>query len=204
VVAPSGVATGPFSFGHGTGAPGRTFGQRVDSAATRRHRRRVRATRRIVVIVLLVQVAWALPLGLVLGVVLGPVYLLAFGGVALAVLAVLLTFMLRWQRVDAARERLLTTGTRVPAVLVSSRATGTRVGNRIVQAHTFEAREPRGTVRAEARALVHLPIGTPATIAYAATDPSHATVVEDLDALAAAEQPSWQELRQRETDRRRP
>lgn len=161
----------------------------------------MRAARRIVTIVLLAQVAWALPLGLVLGAVLDWNYLLAFGGAALAVLVVLLSLMLGWQRADAARERLLTTGTRVPAALVSSRPTGTRINGRRVVAHTFESRTGGRVVRAEARAFAHFPVGTEVTIAYDTTDPARATVVEDLEELATAGQVDWDTLRQQQIDR---
>jgi hypothetical protein len=162
----------------------------------------MRAARRIVTIVLLIQVAWALPLGLVLGATLGWSFLFAFGGAALAVLVVLLSFMLVWQRADARRDALLTTGTRVPALLVSSRATNTRINNRTALVHTFESRQAGRVIRAEAKAFTHLPIGAEATIAYDTTDPAKATVVEDLDGVAAGEQLDWQELQRREMDRR--
>lgn len=161
----------------------------------------MRAARRIVTIVLLVQVAWSLPLGLVLGVAVDPVFLFAFCGAALAVLVVLLSFMLAWQRADAHREALLTSGTRVPAVLVSSRPTNVRVNRRTVLAHTFEARSAGRVIRARVRAFTHLPVGTGATIAYDATDPARATVVEDLDRVAADGRLDWQALRQQEIDR---
>lgn len=160
----------------------------------------MRAARKIITIVLLVQVAWSLPLAVALSFV-DPVFLVGFGSGALAVLAVLLVFMLHWQRKDAHRDALLTAGQRVPALLVSSRATGTRINRRTVQAHTFEARSAGRVVRAEARAFVHLPIGTEGTIAYDGSDPTKAVVVEDLDAVAAAGQLDWQTLRERENDR---
>jgi hypothetical protein len=69
----------------------------------------------------------------------------------------------------------------VPAVLVASRATSTRINNRRLLAHTFEARPAGRVVRAEATAFAHLLPGTPATIAYDATDPGRAVVVEDLE-----------------------
>ncbi len=161
----------------------------------------MRAARRIVTIVLLVQVAWAVPLGVVLGVILGWAYLLAFGGAALAVLVVLLSLMLGWQRADARRSALLTHGNRVPALLVESRATKTRINNRRVFRHTFEARPAGRVLRVQAQAFTHLAIGTEATIAYDTTDPARATVVEDLDALVAAQNPDWETLRQRQIDR---
>jgi uncharacterized protein DUF3592 len=138
------------------------------------------AARRVVKVVLLVQVAWSLPLGVVLALSVHWWFLLAFGGVALAVVAVLLGFMLVWQRADLRREALLTRGARVPAVLVASRATHIRINNRRLVAHVFEARPGGRVVRAEARAFAHLPVGTAATIAYDATDPAQAVVVEDL------------------------
>jgi hypothetical protein len=160
----------------------------------------MRAGRRIVVVVLLVQVAWSLPLGVALSFV-DPVFLVAFGAVALAVLAVLLVFMLRWQRTDARREVLLTSGTRLPALLVASRDTGMRINRRTVRAHTFEARSAGRVIRAEARAFAHLPPGTAATIAYDPVEPVRAVVVEDLDEKATAGQLDWQTLQERERDR---
>lgn len=156
----------------------------------------MRATRRIVTVVLLAQVGWALPLGLVLGAVLDGDLLLAFGAVALAATVVLLGFLLAWQRADAHREALLSTGTRLPARLVSSRATRGRVNNRTALTHTFESRTAGRVIRAETRAFVHLPPGAEATIAYDAADPGRAVVVEDLDRTAAGERVGWQALRQ--------
>jgi uncharacterized protein DUF3592 len=161
----------------------------------------MRAARRIVTIVLLVQVAWALPLGLVLGFVLDWVYALAFCGAALAVLVVLLAFMLVWQRADARRDALLTHGTRVPGLLVDSRPTSTRINNRTLLVHTFEAREAGRVIRAQAKAFTHLPIGAEATIAYDTTDPEQAAVVEDLDGGPTATE-RWETRKQREMDRR--
>jgi hypothetical protein len=139
------------------------------------------AARRVVTVVLLAQVAWALPLGVVLALTVSWSFLLGLGGVALAAVAVLLGFMLSWQRADLRREALLTRGARVPAVLVASRPTGTRINNRRLLAHTFEARDAGRVLRAQARAFAHLPVGTAATIAYDATDPASAVVVEDLE-----------------------
>jgi hypothetical protein len=109
--------------------------------------------------------------------------------------------MLVWQRSDARREALLTTGVRVRALLVSSRPTGTRVNHRVVQAHTFEHRDAGRVVRAVAKAFTHLPVGAEATIAYDRADPSKAVVVEDLDQVAVAGQLDWQTLRQQQIDR---
>jgi hypothetical protein len=69
----------------------------------------------------------------------------------------------------------------VPALLVSSRATNTRINNRTVLAHTFESRQAGRVIRAEARAFTHFPPGAEATIAYDSADPAKAVVVEDLD-----------------------
>jgi hypothetical protein len=159
------------------------------------------AARRVITLVLLIQVAWLLPSGLVFGFLLDLGFLFGFGGGGLVVLAVLLSFMLVWQRADARREKLLTSGARVPAVLVSSRRTGTEINDRRVLAHTFEARSAGQVIRAEARAFTHLPVGTEATIAYDTTDPTNATVVEDLDRVAADGRLDWQALRQQQIDR---
>lgn len=157
----------------------------------------MRAARRIVTVVLLVQVAWTVPLGVVLGVALDPAFLVAFGAAALAVVVVLLSFMLAWQRADARRDALLTHGIHVPARLVDSRPTHTRINNRRLLVHTFAARD--NGIRATAKAFTRLELGTAATIAYDATDPAKATVVEDLDEVTG--QLDWQALGDR---RRRP
>ena len=141
----------------------------------------MRATRRIVTIVLVVQVAWMAVVAVAMGLLVDRTFLFAFGGGALAMLVVLLSFMLLWQRADARREALLATGTRVPAQLVSSRATNTRINNRAVMAHTFESRSAGRVIRAEAKAFAHFMPGVEATIAYDPLDPSTAVVVEDLD-----------------------
>jgi hypothetical protein len=161
----------------------------------------MRATRRIVSIVLLVQVAWAVPLGLVLGLLLDWVYAFVFCGAALAVLVVWLCFMLVWQRRDGRREDLLTRGARTPALLVDSRPTTTRINNRTLLVHTFEARTDGRVIHAETKAFTHLPIGTEATIAYDTTDPAQAAVVEDLDEVVAAEKIDWNTLRRQQIDR---
>ncbi len=161
----------------------------------------MRATRRIVTLVLLVQLAWSVPLAIVMAFLL-PVSVVGFGSVALAILAVLLGFLVHWQRVDARRAALLAAGQRAPARLVSSRPTGTRINNRRVLAHTFESRIGDRVVRAETRAFVHLPVGTRATIAYDRTDQEKAVVVEDLDAVATEDRLDWHTLRAREDNRR--
>lgn len=160
----------------------------------------MRAARRTVIWLLLSQVCW-LPVGLVLGFAVDWVLAVPFAAMTLSALVILLIFMLVWQRAAARREALLSTGTRVPAMLVSSRPTRTRVRNRRIMAHTFESRLADGVLRVEDFAFAHLPVGTPATIAYDATDSSKAVVVEDLDEVAAAGQPDWRELRQRQIDR---
>jgi hypothetical protein len=135
------------------------------------------ASRRIVLVVLGSQVALFLVLALVVRVVLVPGLV-----IALVALALFFVVLIRWQRADARRDALLSGGARVAARLVSSRATATRIRNRTVQAHTFEAHTGGGrTIRVEARAFTHLPVGTVATIAYDPADPGNATVVEDLD-----------------------
>lgn len=160
----------------------------------------MRAARKTVIWSLLSQVVW-LPVGLVLGLTLGWWLAVPPAAVALSALVVLLVFMLTWQRADTRRESLLATGTRVPAVLVSSRPTRNRIRNRRIMAHTFEARLADGVLRVEEHALAHLPVGTTATIAYDTTDSSKGVVVEDLDEAASAGQPDWQELKQRQIDR---
>ncbi|MFC4852440.1 hypothetical protein [Actinophytocola glycyrrhizae] len=134
----------------------------------------MRAGRRVVIGVFAGQVVLFLLLALVLRSVVPLV-------VALLAVVALLVVLLRWQRDDARRQHLLTAGTMVPARLVSSRATAIRIRNRVLQAHTFEAHAAGRVLRAEARAFVHLPVGTAATIAYDPAAPGNATVVDDLD-----------------------
>jgi hypothetical protein len=140
----------------------------------------MRAGRRVVVVVLAGQVVLFGVLAVLLAAV-DPALVWVCSAVALVALAVLLVFGLRWQRADARRAALLSSGSRVSARLVSSRATATRVRNRTVQAHTFEAHAGGRVIRAEARAFTHLPHGTVATIAYDPLEPASATVVDDLD-----------------------
>jgi hypothetical protein len=161
----------------------------------------MRSARRIITLVLLIQLAWSVPLAIVMAFVL-PVALIACSAVVLGILLVLLGFLVHWQRVDARRNALLSTGQRAPALLVSSRPTGTRINGRRVLAHTFESRSGGRVVRAEARAFVHLHPGAEATIAYHPHDPAKALVVEDLDAVATAGQLDWHALKARENDAR--
>ena len=112
---------------------------------------------------------------------LSPAFVLSSCAIALLALIALLVFLLRWQRADARRDALLTSGARTTARLVSSRATATRIRNRTVQAHTFEAHAAGRVLRVEARAFTHLPVGTVATIAY--DTQGNATVLDDLDHL---------------------
>ena len=139
------------------------------------------ATRRVLTFVLLVQAAGFLLVAVVVALTVDRTFLPWFGGVALVFLVVWLSFMLVWQRADLRREALLARGVRVPATLVASRPTGTRIRNRTLLVHTFEAREPGPVVRAEAKAFVHLPVGTGVTIAYDEADPGRAVVVEHLE-----------------------
>lgn len=138
--------------------------------------------RRIVTTVLLTLAAVFLVVGVALGLALGPVFLVANGGAAVVLGGVWSVFRLVWWRADERRRRLLATGLRVPASLVSTRRTHTQVDDRTVLAHTFESRSTGRVIRAEARSFARLPVGTEATIAYDAADPANATVVEDFAA----------------------
>jgi hypothetical protein len=138
----------------------------------------MRAERRIVVVVLGGQVVMFGLLAAALA-ALAPAFVYASCAIALLALIAMLVFLLRWQRADARRDALLASGARTTARLVSSRATATRIRNRTVQAHTFEAHAADRVLRAEARAFTHLPVGTVATIAY--DSEGNATVVDDLD-----------------------
>lgn len=138
------------------------------------------AGRRIVIVVLGGQVV-LFGLLAVVSSALDPAFVYAAAVIALLALIALLGLLLRWQRADARRDAILASGTRVAARLVSSRATATRIRNRTLQAHTFEAHAAGRVLRVEARAFTHLPFGTAATIAYDPADPDDAVVVDDLD-----------------------
>lgn len=139
------------------------------------------AGRRVVIVMLGGQVVLFGLLAFALA-ALAPAFVYASCAIALLALIALLVFLLRWQRADARRDALLASGARTTARLVSSRATATRIRNRTLQAHTFEAHAAGRVLRVEARAFTHLPYGTAATIAYDPVDPANATVVDDLDA----------------------
>ncbi len=138
----------------------------------------MRAERRVVIVVLGGQVVLFGLLALALT-ALAPAFVHASCAIALLALIALLVFLLRWQRADARRDALLAAGARTTARLVSARATATRIRNRTVQAHTFEAHAAGRVLRVEARAFTHLPVGAVATIAY--DTEGNATVVDDLD-----------------------
>jgi len=183
-----------------------------------------RAARRIIGWVLLLQVAWSLPLAVFMGykwrTETGPdvsypcdggatcysgpttflVLMLVFGGVALLLLLVWVALVVRWRRRAAARSQLIASGLRTPALLVESSATGTTINNRVVQAHTFESRATGRVIRAVEHSAAHLPIGTRATIAYDAVDPTRAAVVDDLEKLATAAHLDWDQLRRNQVD----
>jgi len=183
-----------------------------------------RAARRIIGWVLLLQVAWSLPLAVFMGykwrTETGPdvsypcddggtcysgpttflILTLVFGGIALAVLLVWAALVVRWRRRAAVRTQLMASGLRTPALLVESRATGTSINNRVVQAHTFESRATGRVIRVVERSVAHLPIGTRATIAYDAVDPTRAALVDDVEHLATAAHLDWDKLRRTRTD----
>jgi hypothetical protein len=156
----------------------------------------------VVTVVLLVLATCCAAMGIVLGVLVSRDLLFAFCGVALVILAVTGALALRWRRRDTDRAGLVETGLRTTALLVSSRALRTRVQNRRVQEHTFEARVTGHEIRVVARSVAHLPIGTKATIAYDSVDPTHAVLVDDLERVATAGQPDWATLKRRQLDAR--
>lgn len=136
--------------------------------------------RLIITSVLLSLAAVFLAVELALGFTVGTVFLLANAGVALVLAGVWSVFRLGWWRTDERRRRLLVSGIRVRASLVSSRPTHTKVNDRRVLAHTFESRSAGRVIRAVVLCLDDLPVGTEATIAYDPVNPARATVVEDL------------------------
>src|SRR5262245_35409315 len=94
--------------------------------------------RRIITRVLLGLAAVFLVVGVVLGIALDPMFLVANGATTLILAAVWSVFWLFWSRADARRRTLLATGVRVPASLVSSKFTNTQHNDRTLLAHTFE------------------------------------------------------------------
>jgi len=183
-----------------------------------------RSGRRIIGWVLLLQVAWSLPLALFMAykwrTETGPdvsypcsdggtcysgpttfmILTLVFGGIGVAFLVVFVAMVSRWRRRSAERAELLASGLRTPALLVESRQTGTSINNRVVQALTFESRATGRVIRVVERTLAHLPIGTKATIAYDPVDPTRAVLADDVEKLATAGQLDWDRLQRTRVD----
>jgi hypothetical protein len=162
----------------------------------------MRPARKVVIVVLLVLVACCTLLGIALGVLSSRNLLFAFVGVALMILAVTGALTVWWRRHDTDHAALADTGLRTTALLVSSRALRTRVNNRRVQEHHFEARVTGHQIQVVAHSVAHLPIGTKVTIAYDAVDPKNAILLDDLERIATAGQPDWATLKQRQLDAR--
>jgi hypothetical protein len=157
----------------------------------------MRPARKVVIVVSLVLAACCALLAVLLSGLLA-----ALGGAALVLLALTGVLTLWWRRRDVDRAGLVATGLRTTALLVSSRALRTRVHNRRLQEHVFEARVVDHRIRVVARSVAHLPIGAEATIAYDSVDPTRAVLVDDLERLATAGQPDWTTLRRRQLDAR--
>jgi len=160
-------------------------------------------------LVLAVQVAWALPAAVWMGYLWrttdevdrsypcrggatchsGPttyfILMLAFGAVALVLLIVLAVLATRWRRRDELRASLVATGLRVPAVLVEFAGTNTRINNRPVYRATFESRTAGVPIRVTERTTTMLRPGTRVTIVYDPADPSRAALAQDIETLAA-------------------
>jgi uncharacterized protein DUF3592 len=168
-----------------------------------------RSARKVLVIVLLVQVAWSLPLAVVMGNLWlttdepnrsyacsdggtcysGPttylIMTLVFGGIAVAVLVAMGVMLTRWRRRAGLRAHLLANGVRVPALLVDVVPTNTEINDRRLYKLVFESRSTGRPLRVVERSLALLPIGTPTTIVHDPADPSRAVLVEDVESLTA-------------------
>lgn len=165
-----------------------------------------RSARVTIVLVILLQVAWSLPLALVMGgkwlttdepdVSYGcgtatcysgegtwRLMALLFGGISVIATIILLLVLTSWGRTAARRRRLLETGLQVPGLLVDIEATGTRINGRPVCRYVFESRVVSPPVRATQKGMAALPVGTRVTLAYDPTDPARAILVETMDEL---------------------
>jgi hypothetical protein len=183
-----------------------------------------RAARKVLVVVLFVQVAWSLPLAVFMGYLWrttdepdrsyacsdggtcysGPttylILMVVFGGVALVALLIVATMTARWRRRAGLHAHLLAHGLRTPALLVETMPTNTRINGRRVHRLVFESRATGRPIRVVERSMTPLPVGTPATVAYDHTDPSRAVLVEDVEALTANAQQHHLHLRQSHVD----
>lgn len=111
---------------------------------------------------------------------------LVFGGICLVFLTIVGVLVGRWRVAAVRRARLVATGVRVPALLARIEPTNTTVYGRNLVKLVFEARPGGRVVRVVERSMAVLPIGTRATIAHDSANPENATVVDDLNAMAAA------------------
>jgi hypothetical protein len=170
-----------------------------------------RTARRILVWVFLIQVLWSGVTAVIMAVVWrnsvgepdvsyacddggtcysGPtsylIMMLVFGGICLVFLTIVVVLAARWRGQKARRARVVATGVRAPGLLARAESTGTRVNGRRVTKYTFEARPGGRVVHAVEYSMAHLPLGTPATIAYDPADLTKAVVVDDVDALGEA------------------
>jgi uncharacterized membrane protein len=183
-----------------------------------------RIARRITLLVLLIQVAWSLPLAVIMAYAWltsdgpdtsypcrrggtcysGPtVYLilmLVFGTVALVTITIATTVIVRARRRAALRKRLLATGVRARALLVDVQPTSVRINGRRVHRLMFEARPDGRSVRVTERSTMWLPIGTETSIAYDPVEPSRAVLGEDIEKIAAAERAAADRARRSHVD----
>ncbi|HEU5470187.1 MAG TPA: DUF3592 domain-containing protein [Actinophytocola sp.] len=166
-----------------------------------------RSARKVIVWVLVAQVAWMLPAALYLGFLWrttdevdrsypcrggatcysGPttylVLMLVFGGLGVAMAVGVGWLAVRWRRRSVERDRLVAEGLRIPAQLVGVAGTNTRINGRRVYRLTFESRALDRPVRVVERATAPPVIGLRATIAYDPAAPRRAVLVEDVEEL---------------------
>jgi hypothetical protein len=183
-----------------------------------------RSARITIVLVILIQVAWSLPLAMVMGNKWlttdepdvsyacddgGTCYsgegtwrlmTLLFGGIALIAVTILLLVLTSWARTAARRNRLLSTGMQVPGLLVDIQATGTRINGRPVCRYIFESRVVSPPVRAVHKGMAALAIGAKVTLAYDPADPNDAILVETMDELGALAVAQLHDEQQRTVD----
>lgn len=182
-----------------------------------------RSARITIVLVILLQVAWSLPLALVMGSKWlttdepdvsyrcgtatcysgeGSWRLMAllFGGISVIATTILLLVLTSWARTAARRRQLLETGLQVPGLLVDIEATGTRINGRPVRKYVFESRVVSPPVRVTQKGMAELPMGARVTLAYDPADPTRAILVETMDELHELAVGRMHEERQRAVD----
>ncbi|WP_214105105.1 SHOCT domain-containing protein [Acrocarpospora catenulata] len=143
-----------------------------------------------VVVSILIQVAWSLPVGLVFGIrwfaseqdselVLGAV----FTGIAVIMIIVAAVLAVRWIRRGRVERHLTEHGLRADAVVTQARPTNSRINGQVIYKLRVEAPAVSGLEFQEST-MYPVPPGTRLMVAYDPVNPSTAIILDDLQQLA--------------------